>query len=499
MNEPSGRSFLRRHPFLLLVVALVLRGVYIGMEIRELRLPAPGVLSVTTGDTKGYLGPIENVLAGGNYVPDYRMPGVGAPYWVFRQFLDVGNSRDTVVVLQWLLSALAAYLLGLLAERFSGSGRMGLAVYALFLASAYASWYDASIASDSLSVSGLIIGTYLLQRGIDRRHLGMLLAAGFFMGWLVFLRPVNIAALGIAAILLLRFAKGPGRAWALLLFILPFLVMEVPWALRNWRAERKVNLLTNQGLMPADFTGRVHAHAMSFLQCYGGNYIWWAPWNDIRWYGVCGGGDELDDFGRKANAPPEYVIVPGYTRDSLSMLGERVRVLLGGHLAPADSLVELAAINARFDHYAELYKKEAPFNYHVMSRLRMLRNVMWQHGTEALTFRPFASLEWWMKGFKAFQSLVYIYTYVLGSIMTLVLLWNWRKAAAFVDLWIPLFTAFTTLVYPLALRMCEWRYMVHQFPFALLMAVVLSFRLVPAIRARSLAPLVDFLALPSRG
>lgn len=500
MSEQPGRSFLRRHQYLLLFIALLFRGVYVGLEINEIRIPGtPGLLSVTTGDTKGYLGPIESVLAGGSYEPDYRMPGVGAPYWVFRHFLDAGSSRDAMVILQWLLAGISVYLLGRIAERFTGSGKIGLAVYALFLASAYASWFDASISSDSFSVSCLIIGTFFLQQAVDRKHHAMLLLAGVFLGWLVFLRPVNLVPLVIAAVLILRFAKWPRPLWALGLFLIPFVVADVPWAVRNWRADGKVNLLTNQGLLPAEFTGEVVGHAMVFLQGYGANYIWWAPGADIRWYGIWAGGEELDDQGREAKAPPDYAIVPGYTRDSLYLLSERVRRLEGGQLSATDSIAEVAAINARFDHYTELYKKGAPFNYHVLSRLRMLRNTMWQHGTEGMIYRPFNSLPWWMKGFKIFQSLMYIFTYVMGSIMTLLLIWNWRKASTLVHLWVPLFIAFTTLIYPIVLRMCEWRYMVHQFPFALLLAVVLSFRIVPAIRARSLAPILNFMAPPERG
>lgn len=483
MSSPSGRSLFKRHRVLLLAIALAVKAAYIAIAVVEIKQPeTPGWFNIQSGDTAGYLDPIESVLDGGSYTPDYRMPGVGAPYWILRQFLDVPSSRDAVVVLQWLLSALSVYLLGLLATRISGSERTGLAVYVLFLLSAYASWYDAYLSSDSFSTSIIIIGAYLLQRAVDRTDLWTLALAGAALTWLIFLRPVYAALLPVAIVLLYRHAKWPRPTMALLVFILPFALTDSWWALRNWRANHTFSPLTNQGLMPTDLMSGVTGHAMSFLQCYGGFYIWWDPGAEIRWYGIWKGGAGLDDEGRRASPPPDYAIVPGYTLDSLYILSERVRSLRDR--APADSLAELARINAKFDHYAELYKQQAPFNYHVMSRLRMLRNQVRQHGAESIIVRPFSELPWWLKLFKASQSFFYLFAYTTGTVAVVILLWNWKKAPTLLHLWTPMVVAFTTLIYPIVLRMCEWRYMVHQFPMALMLGVCLLASLATRLRAQ---------------
>ncbi|MBX2971859.1 MAG: glycosyltransferase family 39 protein [Flavobacteriales bacterium] len=449
------------------------------MAIAELRLPdTPGLLSVKTGDTSSYLDPIESVLAGGSYQPDYRMPGVGAPYWVFRQFMDVGASRDAMVVVQWLLSGINVWLLGLLAVRLTGSDRVGVAVYALFLLSAYSSWYDASISSDSLAVSTLIVSAWFLQRAVDRRSLGLLALAGLFFAWQVFLRPVSAALLPVLAFLAFRYFPAPRRWLAAVVVLLPFAVTDALWTLRNWRAHHELNPLTNQGLMPEDLTSQVHWHVMNFIQCYGGNYIWWAPGSDMRWYGFWKGGATLDNEGRLAKAPPDHAIVPGYTRDDLFAISERIRALSAGGLSQRDSLAEANAISAELDRYAALYQEQAPFNYHVMSRVRMLRNVMWQHGTESMIMRPFGSLLLWEKIFKVVQVMFYLFAYTVGTCAVIILLWNWRKAPTALHLWLPLLVTFMVLIYPVVLRMCEWRYMVHPFPFALLLGVCLCHRVI---------------------
>lgn len=87
--------------------------------------PATWYWEVT--DTPGYIEPIESILNGGDYSPDYRMPGVGAPYWIFRQFLSQTASYKAMVALQWLLSGLSVLLLALLALRLtlSSPGSIG--------------------------------------------------------------------------------------------------------------------------------------------------------------------------------------------------------------------------------------------------------------------------------------------------------------------------------------------------------------------------------------
>lgn len=456
-----------------LLLALAFRGLYIGIQLHYRVLPeTPGCISLETGDTKGYLDPVENLIAKGTFAPDYRMPGVAAPYWVFRQFLDVGMSRDAMVILQWLLSGLNVYVLALIALRLTGSQTTALIVYSAYLLSTYSSWFDSSIASDSLAVSSLILHTYLFQRAWDRKSVLTMLGSGVFLTWFIFLRPIGAALIPLVVLLLIVLERR-SQPWKWLFALLfPFLVVDTVWTLRNQRVNGTMNPLTNQGWFPEEFAVEVRAHVMHFVQGYGGNYIWWAPGSDIRWYGVWKGGAELDDEGRSAQSPPAYAFVDGYDIDSLTALSERIRRLERGGIPAADSLAERDAINERFDHYAELYKEKAPFRYHVTSRLLMFRHLVWQHGTESLIIQPFAQLPLWAKLFKLLQIGFYVFTFTFGSFGCLITLWNWRRSIALVQVWVPLIVLYLVVVFPIGLRMCEWRYMAHPFPFALLMGII---------------------------
>lgn len=467
-------SILKRRWYLFVLAALLFRGLFIGIQLHYRNDPGiPGHLSVESGDTKGYLDPVENLLAHGRYEPDYRMPGVAAPYWIVRQFLDPGPSRDAIVLLQWLLSGINVYVLALIALRMTGSDRIAQVVFWAFLASAYSSWFDPVVASDSFSVSALIFHAYLLQSAIDKDSRWRLLLSGTLLAWFVFLRPIGLLLVPLSAGLTFLHAarnKRWSRAW---LLMVPFLVLDLTWAMRNLSVHGKFSPLTNQGWFPEDFSREIRAHAMHFVQGYGGNYIWWAPGMDIRWYGVWKGGGHVDDEGRHAKAPPSYAYVKGYTHADLLALSERVRLVSDGSLSATDSLAEVAAINATFDRYAELYKEQAPLEYHVLSRVRMFKNLVWQHGTESLIMIPFNDLPLWAKLFKLVQIAAYVLSFTIGAVACFLFLWRWRKAPTILHHLVPATMAYLVLIFPFALRMCEWRYMAHPFPFALLLAIVL--------------------------
>ncbi|HPF91612.1 MAG TPA: hypothetical protein PLL57_13200, partial [Flavobacteriales bacterium] len=64
---------------MLVLVAFLVRAGYAACVISAaLELGMSGREAVVTDDTRSYLDPIESVLNGGGYSPDYRMPGVGA-------------------------------------------------------------------------------------------------------------------------------------------------------------------------------------------------------------------------------------------------------------------------------------------------------------------------------------------------------------------------------------------------------------------------------------
>ncbi|MFN3875686.1 MAG: hypothetical protein ACK4L7_07225 [Flavobacteriales bacterium] len=383
-----------------------------------------------------------------------------------------------LVVLQWLLSGLSAYVLALLAWRLTGRHLSGLIVFAVFLVSAYSAWYDVVIGSDSLATSALILHAWLLHRATTSQRRDRLLLAGFLLAWLVFLRPITVLLLIPSAFLTWLYWPGSARWRMAILVLVPFLALDSAWVLRNWKVNGRFRPLTNQGYQPDYFMQEIRGHAMLFLQGYGGDYIWWNTGSDIRWFGIWTGGAPVDDEGRRAKEPPPYAYVEGYNRDSLVQLSERIRHITSGTLHGEDSLRAVREVNAAFDRYAALYREKAPFQYHVMSRLRMFRNLMAQHGTESMILRAFSSLPLGLKLFKLLQSGIFLFMYGLFWPALPAFAWFWRREPSLLRILIPVTALYMTLIFPLGLRMCEWRYLVHQFPFVLMLSTSFAVELV---------------------
>jgi len=253
------------------LVALFVRGAWVVYQAHDKRVPGQlGMLSVDIGDTPSYLNPVEALLRGEGFTPDYRMPGVAAPYYVFRQFMDSGMSRDAYVTLQWLLSSISVVLLAHLAWLVTGRRRVFLLVYLVFLGSTFTSLYVPVIGSDSLAVSALIISLFLLDRSLRFKGKADLLGAGFFLTWAIFAKPV-LAPLLLLAVALLFYRMGRVRSWSYVLwFLLPFVLLDGAWIYRNHSVHGGFHPLTNQGMFSQHFTDGVRYRAMHF--CSG---LWW--------------------------------------------------------------------------------------------------------------------------------------------------------------------------------------------------------------------------------
>jgi uncharacterized protein YqgC (DUF456 family) len=467
------RSVLISRWYVFLLLALLGRGLYIIIQVNEFKEPGTISLWARDGDdTVTYLEPIENLLAGKGYTPDYRMPGIGMPYLVFRLFFSEAVSRDAVIILQWLFSALSVYVLALISLRITNSDRVSIAVFGIFLISTYSSWYDSFLISDSLAVSTLIIHIYAMQRAMDTRRAGWFAVAGLLLTWFIFLRPVGIALFPMVLLLMFLHYRSKAVLKPVLILLLPFLLIDGIWTYRNYSASGKLMPLTNQGLLPASFMDSITGRLMVFVQGYGGNYIWWKIGSDMRWFGVCLDYEEIDGCGVKADPPPAHAYVSAYNLDSLQVVREKIRLVRGGTLTTGDSLALKAEVIGALDRYAAAYRAEAPVQYYFLSRIRMIANQFVQNGSETLWSRPWAELNVVEKVFRLLQSGIYAFAALVGTIAALLIgaisLFKRQQIALEWSAWSALFLLF---VYPIGLLMCEWRYMVHPFPLLLMLGV----------------------------
>src|SRR5580693_8486867 len=106
-------------PWFWLTLALIVKGIFPFIWLFHSPPPndVPGFWGGIGGDTSSYIDPIDNFLKFGMYIPDFRMPGYGAVYLIFRLFVSKPAALNCLLILQYLLASLSVYIVSLTAKR----------------------------------------------------------------------------------------------------------------------------------------------------------------------------------------------------------------------------------------------------------------------------------------------------------------------------------------------------------------------------------------------
>ncbi len=207
-------------------------------------------------DTSSYFDPVINFILNGRYWDDltegFRMPGYGLLYYLLH-FVTNSESAifNTIGIIQTALSAIAAYMLGLLAMRIIMVRWGFYVVFLLTLCSPFNLLFNSYLLTESFSVSTLIIATYFLERFVSLRRLSACLLSSFFFLWAMFLRP-NIFV--ISPILILFFIYLLVRKKISFIqtsvFFIPIVVAFGFWGLHNLNSHGRFNILTHSTYYP---------------------------------------------------------------------------------------------------------------------------------------------------------------------------------------------------------------------------------------------------------
>lgn len=432
--------------------------------------PHMGALGVRDGDTWEYVDPIESMLAGKGYAPDHRMPGYGAVWLGLRTFLSYSHSASAITVLQLLLSSVATCLLAWTLYRITLSARAFWIAFVLLAVSTYHARTEFIVMNESFTTSAIALHWVFFAAWRRKGAITWLVASGAMLGWAVFMRPIYAPLLAVAPLILFfhRTAYWRQRIVLPVFFLLPFALADGLWIARNHRAHGAFRPLTN-GTFSAEFEASPYYAAIKLLQSYGGNYNFWDPTADIRWFGF----RERHSEGQRMLAdaftpPPAYAHLPGYGPDSLEAFA---RTLMRAKNADLPAVVrDSATLEAhRFaDAYRAAYAKARPFQYQVMARLRYLRHMLVHSGTSVLFNAPWSAMPVWMKAFKLGQSALYVFTFLAGPAMALLLLR--RRERGPVALLLAAIVWYGILAHPFLVRLCEVRYLIPTWPLTLLAA-----------------------------
>jgi hypothetical protein len=471
-NLPS-----RQHALFWITGALLLKSLFFIYKVswedhRPVNPHYTQTIACESGDAASYIEPVENYIRTGHYdspeYGDFRMPGYGLLYFTLRQFLPLNAALNALVIIQLMLSALSVYVLALLAYEVFKKKKAFVLTYALYGWSVFVSLYDPLIGSESLCTSLLIFSTYLLLT--PEKTFGRLLASGILLSWAVFTRPV-LAPLFLPFSIYLGLRCRSGHVDVnvrmvkrISFFLIPFFLMDGVWIIRNWQVHHRIIPLTTSYYYPK-VEKTYQASLFKFMNSFGGSLIWWEPGAEIAFFIPPPKSLRV----KKQAVLPDYIYTSKFNYDSLVVVKKMIERVDEVSIGKQETEELTQQISRKLDSYTASVKLEHPFLYYIGSRFRSFRTFFVHPGTYNLFTRASFELRGYEMLLKLMYSLLYVWV-VVGGFLGAFLLFR-KGFFCYEYLLISVLALYFAFIFPLGLKMDEYRYFVPGYPFFILAMV----------------------------
>ena len=424
-----------------------------------------GFWGLVFNDSYSYITPIENFVDNGFYDPDYRMPGYGIFYLPLYFFFDKATALNILIFFQLVLASAATYLLALTAHSLFKSKSHFYLTFFLMGISTYSNLFDASLLSESLSTSILVVLVFIFLNYLKRKKTSLLIVSGLLMVELIFLKPVYLPLLVLFLILIIRYSLKERKLILrrVFLFILPFLLVDGVWTIRNYRHHHKIAPLTTSVVI-THYLDNPNLFLWDFLKSWGGSIVHWDVGAEIRWFGV---GDSFGDGVEENIVIPDYIYTSQFNLDSLEIIKSKLKGY--DQLTKEEKIACKAYLDNRLSRYTKSIKTEKPFVYYVRGPARLFADMLFHSGTYNLFPGPASKLNFIELMMKIFYSLLYLFI-LFSSFLGLILLFR-RSIMMNEVLLVTGIAAYTILVFPIFLRFSEARYLVPAWPFLVICSV----------------------------
>jgi hypothetical protein len=419
------------------------------------------------GDTPGYLVSMENLLQHGTYSPDYRMPGYGAFYFLFRLFLSVDMTMRALIVFQLVMSVIANYALARAAFLLTGRRVVFIIVLVLFCFSLKNIKWEFVFLTESLTTSFLANSLYFFIAHVVETHhkTRSSLLSGLFLGWAIFMRPVYFPLIILFAIALIIVEPAKVRWRYAFFFMVPFLLADLLWVGRNFGVHHRFIPLIKQVYLDdinKDYTGAL----LDFMGASGSAMTLHNPSGELAWYmppEKSLGPRPMSMFDPKP--PPEWLHTSRFNRDTLENLRAMIYHIEDTTLARTtrDSLNN--EVVARLVSYTESIRTELPFVYYVKARLIQLRRHLVTTSTDFLPPVAFRDMSLQLRAAKIVYTILYVVTLGFSFCSLVAFLVYKRKLLA-----VPFGMAYAVLISPVV-GLSDVRYLAPAYPLMIICAV----------------------------
>jgi hypothetical protein len=435
-------------------------------------------------DWSEYLQPVENLIFKGSYSPDLRTPGYGLAFLIPRLLFDRATACNILIIFQLLMGIISAYLLAQTAYNIYKTRLSFILTGIIYSLCLTISSTETRIGSDSLAISFSIFAVYFLLAYLDNFKFYQILLSTFFICWTIFIRPImGILWAAMIFYLVVSFIQSRNTKLILpvIIFIFSFIVLDSVYMIRNYRNFNQLRPLGNLNIYyfsNNNFNSEISNQAIvSFVTSWGGDYAYWDPSAEIRWFGINErnfekyGSKKLETYDREL---PDYIYTSEFNKDSLLVLKNRINKIQSRTLNRQKNREYCAYVNKKLFIYTNSVKKDKPLIYYIYAPLRITAKFVFNHGTQGLIGnKSFNNLNLLEKILKISVSITNL-SIVIFSIFSI--LFSIIKRQTFKGLFIPLsFVILYVVEICCILRSSEIRYKLPVYPFLFVYSISLIY------------------------
>ncbi len=450
-------------------------------------------LFIIDGETVSYYMPIESLAEGNGYSfkeqkvgsDEYlyfpstrRVPGIAVLYYPLLKLMSVNAARSVLILLQFLLSTVSVYLLGLIALYLFSSYSAFVITLILYSASSFVSIFDHYGISESFSISFLIYGMYFSVKAAKQRGLQNYWWAGVFLCWSTFIRPAFGVCFPAAAVLIvyeywkqkqlisLSFFK------AMMLLGIPLLLCLSLWTYRNYKVSAKIIPLEDNVQKTQVFAYDARLVAIwDLIGAWGGQITRWSP-NSMGEYFLSRKPVQSQE------AFSSRMLSSECTFDSIKSLQQNY-LLSYDKSHPFEQRLQLAhRVIEQSYRFRKTFVREKPFQYYVVSPLALTAKFYYFSTVSYLPFPSLQEMKLYQKAIKVFY-ILFFNLMLIGTIACIVLIIKKRILSNLIFLAFPfLYTAIMIGIYYAS----EQRYMAPVYPFLVLYAAYFVSLLLPRFK-----------------
>lgn len=401
-------------------------------------------LAYASGDTRGYILPMEHYICFGEYYLDKpeeksigRGPYYAVYYYIFRQFLDIPSSYDALVIFHILWFSIAIILLMLLLVRYLHYQSLVWLIPLLTIGIPLELWRLTYILPESLALSQLICFFFFYERFVRTGSWWQLGWSALFLSMACVMKPYLLPIFAFCFLdwtitnKVLCFNK-----WCQYVAImsLPLVLICLPFTIRN--AVKYQTFAPMQNTAYAGTTNdTVNAAMRIMVRTWGENHQEWVN-NAVGTYFM-----PVKGF-HYVGELPSSIYVDAYSADDLAQLAQECQRYERMEESPERDSLRCALV-AIMTSYTKAYLAQHPC-WRIKATLKQMKYLVAKEPF-AIDHRYTGVLSVLFNAVKGVSWFIY-YVLLLGGIVGLILLVIYcppLRILAWVTLWLLLFFSLT--------------------------------------------------------